>query len=38
VSITGRSHLWRIDLRDTAGTLVSTASLSMAILASGAKA
>jgi uncharacterized protein (TIGR00369 family) len=38
VSITGRSHLWRIDLRDKAEILVSTASLSMAILAPGAKA
>ena len=38
VSITGRSHLWRIDLRDKAQILVSTASLSMAILGPGAKA
>jgi uncharacterized protein (TIGR00369 family) len=33
VSITGRTHIWRIDLRDEAGKLVSTASLSMAIVA-----
>jgi len=33
VSITGLTHIWRIDLRDEAGKLVSTASLSMAILA-----
>ena len=38
VSTTARSHLWRIDMRDTAGNLVSTASLSMAIIASAAKA
>ena len=32
LSITGSRHLWRIDLRDAAETLVSTATLSMAIL------
>ena len=32
VSITPSKHLWRIDLRDAADTLVSTATLSMAIL------
>src|SRR5262249_24966631 len=32
VSITGSTHIWRIDLRDEAETLVSTANLSMAIL------
>src|SRR5215472_11445913 len=32
VSITERTHVWRIDLRDSAETLVCTASLSMAIL------
>jgi acyl-coenzyme A thioesterase PaaI-like protein len=32
VSITGSTHIWRIDLREEAGTLVGTASLSMAIL------
>src|SRR6516162_9070103 len=32
VSIMGSMHMWRIDLRDEAGTLVSMASLSMAIL------
>ena len=32
LSITGRTHVWRIDMRDNAETLVSTASLSMAIL------
>jgi uncharacterized protein (TIGR00369 family) len=37
VSITGRSHLWRIDMRDNAENLVATASLSMAILAPAAK-
>ena len=35
VSITGSRHLWRIDLRDADETLVSTASLSMAILGPG---
>jgi acyl-coenzyme A thioesterase PaaI-like protein len=34
VSITASTHIWRIDLRDEAETLVSTASLSMAILRS----
>jgi len=32
VSITGPTHIWRIDLRDEAETLVGTASVSMAIL------
>jgi len=32
VSILGPTHVWRIDLRDEAETLVSTATLSMAIL------
>jgi len=32
VSITGPTHIWRIDLRDEAETLVSTANVSMAIL------
>jgi len=32
VSIMGATHIWRIDMRDEAATLVSTASLSMAIL------
>jgi uncharacterized protein (TIGR00369 family) len=32
VSITGPTHIWRIDLRDEAEALVSTASVSMAIL------
>jgi len=32
VSITGPTHTWRIDLRDKAETLVSTATLSIAIL------
>jgi uncharacterized protein (TIGR00369 family) len=32
VSITDSTHTWRIDLRDEAATLVSTATLSMAIL------
>ena len=33
VSITDSTHIWRIDMRDEAATLVSTATLSMAILA-----
>ena len=33
VSITDSKHIWRIDMRDEAATLVSTATLSMAILA-----
>ena len=32
VSITDSTHVWRIELRDGAETLVSTASLAMAIL------
>jgi hypothetical protein len=32
VSITGPTHFWRIDLRDEAEILVSTATLSIAIL------
>jgi len=32
VSITGPTHIWRIDLRDETQSLVSTASVSMAIL------
>jgi 1,4-dihydroxy-2-naphthoyl-CoA hydrolase len=38
VSITGSTHIWRIDLRDKAETLVSTASRSMAILGPGPNA
>ena len=34
VSITSSKHIWRIDLRDEAATLVGTASLTMAILGS----
>jgi len=37
VSITSSRHVWRIGLRDETDTLVSTASLSMAILGPGAK-
>jgi uncharacterized protein (TIGR00369 family) len=36
VSIMGPTHVWRIDLRDEAETLLSTATLSMAILGSRA--
>jgi 1,4-dihydroxy-2-naphthoyl-CoA hydrolase len=36
VSITGPTHTWRIDLRDEAETLVSTATLSIAIVEPGA--
>lgn len=32
VSIMGATHVWRIDLRDEAETLLSTATLSMAVL------
>ena len=35
VSITSSTQLWRIDLRDATDALVSTASLSMAILGPG---
>ena len=37
VSITGPTHIWRIDLRDGAETLVGTASVSMAILGPGTR-
>jgi len=37
VSITSSRQVWRIDLRDETDTLVSTATLSMAILAPGDK-
>ena len=32
VSITSPTHIWRVDLRDESDTLVSTASVAMAIL------